>query len=224
MMRKANIAQILARRHIINAYPLRKSSGSIILSSGLPGAIGLLCVGDSHGAQALADVAKRFAEATTHAIASSAVPVKELKYDLSDGWATHYSKLALLAWTSKQSPEDMTSALSKLSTQLNFDDALEQMFGQTLKQNLLGLPNATSFEFEQKNDELTITGERRQWFDGGWKTVDTGISAHQITVDSTGVRLSNKNKLSTLGKEAYKAPVLVIDEWPAYQPSGLSEE
>ncbi|MGL1958361.1 MAG: ABC transporter permease [Colwellia sp.] len=222
MMRKAEIARLLARRHIINAYPLRKSSGSMVLSEGLSGAIGLLCVGDINGAKSLADVAKRYAEATSQAITSSAVPVEKLKYDLSDGWAKHYSPLALLAWTANKSPEELALAISKLSHQLLFDSALEQMFGKEFKQSLLGAPSATSFEFKQKNGELTVIGQRRQWLNGGWQPVTSPVMPRRLLVDTTGARLSKENNFKILGNETNNTPMLVIDEWPAYQPSGLS--
>ncbi|MEC8327168.1 MAG: hypothetical protein VX100_13960 [Pseudomonadota bacterium] len=221
-MRQADIAQLLARRHIMNAYPMRESSGSLVLTSGLSGAIGMLCVGDTHGVSALSDIAKRYSEATTHAFASSKVPVGELKNDVSDGWAMHYAKLALLTWTAKQSPEQLSSALSKLSYYPSFDDALVSLFGQTFKQSLLGLPYSSSFEIEQKDGQITLVGERRRWENGGWRLADSNISAHQIIDNSNGVRLSQKNKLPQLGSDANNSLLFIIDELPAYQPSGLS--
>ena len=222
MMRRADIARLFARRHILNTYALRDSAGSLLLSEGLPGAIGILCVGDTHGAKALADVTKRFAEATSQAISSSAIPVKELKYDVSDGWAKHYSPLALLAWTAKQSPDDMSLALSTLSADFTFEDALEQVFGASLTEQLLGLPSATSFEVKQENGEFTLVGQRRQWLNGGWQDIESDVSAHQLIVDSTGVRLSNKQHFPLLEQGSNDTPVLILDDVPAYQPSGLS--
>lgn len=220
MMRKAEIARLLSRRHIVNSYPLRKASGSILLSEGLPGAIGLLCVGDNNGAEALADVAKRYSEATTQAIASSAVPVDELINDVTDGWAKHYSQLALLAWAAQQSPEEMSSALSRVSEQLPFETTLEQMFGEKLAQNLLGAPSATSFELLPEGDEPALVAQRRLWLAGAWQAVNLPVTASRIVVDKSGVRLTREGILNSQNNGG-DAPLLLIDEKPAYQPSGL---
>lgn len=221
MIRKAKIAELLARRHIVDAYPMRNSSGSIIISEGLPGAIGMLCVGDTQGTRALADVTKRFSEAATHALASSEIPVSKLQDDLSDGWAKEYVKLALLSWTAQQTPEQMTAQLLNLSAQTSFNDALNQMFGEALAKKLLGLPSATSFEVKSEQGKLTLVGERRHWVNGGWQKVDANIYAHQVMIDGEGIRLSQKTKFFPL-EEDDNSLLLIIDEWPSYQPSGLS--
>lgn len=222
MLRNAEIARLIARRHILNTYPLRSASGSVLLSEGLPGAIGLLCVGDTYGAKALAQVAERYADATTNAIASSAVPVKTLKDDLSDGWALHYSPLALLAWVAEKTPQELVSALAPLAQQQPFAEALEQVFTPEMAQSLLGAPNATSFEFKQQNGELTVSGQRRQWLNGGWQPVQTPVTASRLVTDEAGTRLSAKSNLIAPNSPATNTPQLVIDQWPAYQPSGLS--
>ncbi len=221
-MRQADIAQLLARRHILNSLPLRESSGSLVLTSGLPGAIGMLCVGDIHGVAALADIAKRYSEETTHAFASSKIPVDELRSDVSDGWAVYYSKLALLTWTAQQSPDQLSMALSQLSHSSSFDDALTSLFGQTSKQSLLGRPYSSTFELEVKDGQTKLVGERHQWNNGGWQLTESNISAHQITVNSDGVSLSKQNTSPLLGRDAKDSLMHIIDEFPAYQPSGLS--
>ena len=177
----------------------------------------------------MAKVAERYADATTNAIASSAVPVKDLKHDLSDGWSLHYSPLALLAWTAERSAHELKNALDvlrsqpvSLSSQHTFEHGLAQVFGRQNAQSLLGVPSASSFEFNSENGELSLTGQRRQWLNGGWQPISTPVIPRRVFHHNGRIQLGKQNKSNTQPDESDTHPVLVLDTWPAYQPSGLS--
>lgn len=114
--RRAQIAELLARRVLLDAANLRQGPGYQWLSQGVAGAIGLLCVGDVEGAQALSALVKLKADDLTTALGRDGEPVGPLSEARELGWAAFYAPLASLDWVASQSPEELLTLTTEIRT------------------------------------------------------------------------------------------------------------
>lgn len=164
-LRRSNIAAAMAREAIASEADLRRGPGSAWLSDGVAGALGLLCVGDTDGLDAMRQVMAREAEQTTRDLAASDVPVGDLSTAVSKGWVEHYAPLAALGWTARQRPTDLAALLKALKDQPDIETVLTQRMGQLEARAALGPPRA----FEPADRFGTKPGKRRLWRSGSWQ-------------------------------------------------------
>lgn len=212
LARRADIATALARRAVADTADLREGSGSIWLASGLPGAIGLLCVAQYDGVEALQALLTRGAQRTTEALAGSETPVGPLALTHRDAWAANYAPLAAMSWASRLSPADVRSMLQSLRQNGDLGAALAATADVESVGRWLGPPQAVDLRIniDQHNTEMgKIGGERWIWRDGGWQP--TGSQPQPRRLQSV------ENQLYWDAAPPPARPTLYLDDWPAYE-------
>lgn len=127
--RRAHIAELLARRVLLDASDLRQRPGYQWLSQGVPGAIGLLCVGDVDGPQARSALVKLKADDLTLALGRDGEPVGTLSEASELGWAEFYAPLASLDWVARQSPEKLMALAAETRTGQQWPATVQDLLG-----------------------------------------------------------------------------------------------
>lgn len=219
LVRRATIAAGLAQREILQRFNLRNASASVWLSEGVPGAIGLLCVGDTDGIEALYRVMARYGEATTKELAASAIPVGDITDARFDGWVPPYMSLATLAWVAGRTPQQLDEALSKLPRSAPFDAELRALLGPDQARAALGSPWSSRLVAEEQGDFLKIGGSRLNWQNGGWVEATQSVSPRAFKSDANGVFLDAERVEQVPLPRADEGPVLLIDDWPSFDPA-----
>ncbi|MFD2112667.1 ABC transporter permease [Thiorhodococcus fuscus] len=212
--RRAAIATALAQRQIRDVADLRQGPGSLWLASGVPGAIGLLCVAETDGLDALTALIARGADATTQALAGSSVPVGALRMATSDGWARDYGPLAALDWTARQTPAQFATLLTAIRRGDDLDTTLASIVGATSSARILGAPNASDVQAATQPP----TGERWHWFEGEWLASRLVAEAWRYRVERNRLTLDPPSDASS---PRFSGPdetaFLYLDAWPGYE-------
>ncbi len=206
LARRADIAAALARRVIDDASDLREGEGSLWIGEGLPGAVGLLCVAEADGADALLALLSRGAQTTTKALAKADNPVGPLAHAVRNEWAADYAALAALNWASRLSPEDITTLTESVRHSGDIAGSLAAMFGQDAAATYLGPPNAVDLHVQKAG----TGGERWTWRGGGWQPLAACPAPRGVGVDGKRLVWSDQPKPPS-------APALMLDDWPAYE-------
>lgn len=141
--RREHIAEVLARRVLLDASDLRQQPGYQWLSHGVAGAIGLLCVDDAEGPQARSALVKLKADDLTLALGRDGEPLGTLSEAREQSWAAFYAPLASLDWVARQPPAELMA--------LAAEPRVAQQWPATV-QSLLGAPS-----------EQTIAEALRRW-------------------------------------------------------------
>ena len=128
-VRRAHIAELLARGRLLDASNLREARGHAWLSQGVAGAIGLLCVGDVDGPEARAALVKLKAEDLTRALGTDGEPVGTLADAREHGWARFYAPLVSLDWVAGQPPEHLTAMTAALHDGQGWPAGIEGLLG-----------------------------------------------------------------------------------------------
>lgn len=128
-VRRAHLAELLARQRLTDASDLRQTSGYLGLSHGVAGAIGLLCVGDVDGTEARATLVKLMAEDLTRALGSDGEPVGTLANAREQGWVASYAPLASLDWVAGQTPEQLTAMTAAIRNGQGLPAAIKGLLG-----------------------------------------------------------------------------------------------
>ncbi|WP_070886976.1 hypothetical protein [Pseudomonas argentinensis] len=134
--RRAHIAELLARRVLLDASDLRQRPGYQWLSQGVAGAIGLLCVGDTDGPQALSALLKLKADDLTLALGRDGEPVGTLAEARELGWAEFYAPLASLDWVARQSPEKLMALTAEARTGQPWPATVQELLGAPSEQTV----------------------------------------------------------------------------------------
>ncbi|MBD8742942.1 hypothetical protein IFR41_25770 [Pseudomonas fluorescens] len=127
--RRAHIAELLARRMLVNASDLRQVPGYLWLSQGVAGAIALLCVADVDGPEARAVLVKLMDDDLTRALGNDGEPVGTLSDAREHGWAATYAVLASLGWTAAQSPEQLKAMTAAIRNGQGWPAAIQPLLG-----------------------------------------------------------------------------------------------
>jgi len=216
-LRRADIARALARRQLVDMADLRNTSGSLWISEGAAGAIGLLCVADTDGLDALAKILVRHSEAATNALALSEVPVGPLADALSDSWVTDYAPLAALNWVAQQSPSALKELMAELKKQQELRRILIDHAGQPDADNMLGKPLASSLKLVSDGSLIHVDGTRWEWRDGGWHKMDTSPRYRVLSSVGGTVQPTELVDGPIPAERINGAPLLLIDEWQSYE-------
>jgi hypothetical protein len=215
-VRRAEIAEALARRVVRDACDLREGEGAVWLNDGLPGAIGLLCVAETDGLEALAALLSRGADQVTQTLAASSVPVGPLKDALTDGWAADYAPLAAFNWVSGQTPQRLAMLLEQVRSSGDVAAALTTVAGADVAEVMLGLPNASDMHVAGAASRPQMSGERWQWRGGGWTAIPSVFEARRYRLeDGRLVARQDGDKAPISSPEA--TDVLYLDAWPSYE-------
>jgi hypothetical protein len=196
LVRRAEIAAALARRTVRDAADLREGDGAIWLNDGLPGAIGLLCVAQTDGPEALLSLLSHGADQVVRSLAASPVLVGSLRQAPSEGWAVDYAPLAALHWTMQQSPDSLAQLLKQVRDSGDLPAVLASVTGTIEAATMLGPPSASDIHLTNAS-ETRVIGKRWQWRDGGW--VATGSKAVPWQFQIAPSR------------------AIYLDAWPAYE-------
>jgi hypothetical protein len=127
--RRAHIAELLARRMLVDASDLRQVPGYLWLSQGVAGAIALLCVADVDGPEARAVLVKLMDDDLTRALGNDGEPVGTLADAREHGWAATYAVLASLGWTAAQSPEQLKAMTAAIRNGQGWPAAIQPLLG-----------------------------------------------------------------------------------------------
>lgn len=165
-LRHAHIATAIARRTLVDTADLREAEGSAWWSAAVPGAIGLLCVGDVDGVDALRQTMGLFAERTSRALAGSAVPVERLDHASAHGWVSSYGPLAALGWTSRQSGDELAHISQRIASGQSVEEAAAPSMSDAERHAAFGPPRAT--ELSVSPEHHTVAAQHWAWHSGGW--------------------------------------------------------
>ncbi|MCU1729660.1 ABC transporter permease [Pseudomonas sp. 7P_10.2_Bac1] len=127
--RRAHIAELLARRVLIDASDLHRTPGYLGLSQGVAGAIGLLCVDDADGPDARSALVKLQADDLTRALGNDGEPVGTLSDAREQGWAEHYAPLVSLDWVAGQTPEQLSAMTAAIRNGQGWPAAIQDLLG-----------------------------------------------------------------------------------------------
>ncbi|WP_031386391.1 ABC transporter permease family protein [Desulfonatronum thiodismutans] len=214
-VRRAEIAAALARRVVRDAADLRQGEGAIWLNNGLPGAVGLLCVAETDGLEALGVLLSKGADQVAQAIAASATPVGPLRYAETDGWAVDYAPLAALDWTSRLTPGDIASLLRQARMGGDIGAALASLAGKHLADQMLGAPNASDVRVSVTGSRTLVSGERWQWENGGWIPADSLSEPWRYR--AKGGRLVIVPTETNDALDPAESVALFLDAWSSYE-------
>lgn len=216
LMRRANIARLIARQHMLERTGLRQEPGSLWISEGISGAIGFLCVGDTDGLGALSRLLERFSEETTKELAASSVPVGPLSDALSDGWATYYAPQAALAWVAGQSPDELNAVLSKLSADQPIEVVIADLFGEDTARMIVGPPRLSTLRFNNEAGQFNLSGQRQTWANGAWAPVDEPLKFRALISGQDGITLSEELSSRFIPANYHNQQMLIIDDGFSY--------
>jgi len=152
-LRRAAIASALIRHHLHTHGDLRDSAAAPILAEGLPGAVGLLCVGDSDGLPALSH-----SDTTTQTLAASRIPIGPALHAARKDWYADYGPQALLAFAATLTPSDYTA----------LTDALHRHAGAALPALHRAFPQHTARMLAAPHSTDLHSGGYWHWQDNGW--------------------------------------------------------
>ena len=183
------------------------------MNDGLPGAIGLLCVAEADGLEALTALLSRGADQVTQALATSAVPIGALKHARTDGWAADYAPLAAFSWVSSQTPESLAALLKQVQKTGDISTALATLAGTATAQSMLGPPNASDIHAAGIASQPQLSGERWIWQDDGWTNTPALFDArrYRLENDRLVARRDEDKALPTA------TDLLYLDAWPSYE-------
>jgi len=181
-VRRADIAAAIARRQIHDKTDLHNGPAAAWFSHGLPGALGLVCVAERDGLDALSTLLTRGADRINEALATVEEPVTRIETATRDGWVKDYLPLAALTWAAQQTPETLNALFDNLRQQQNVTAALIGHLGPELAEHWLAAPRAVDLHASAD----AITSEHWQWRDGGWQPVPSASNVQQWWMDDNG--------------------------------------
>lgn len=164
-LRRAYIATVLARQALVNAASLRVAEGSGWWQAAVPGAIGLLCLGDVDGESALQQVLALEADHVAQALASVTAPVGDLAQADTAGWVSVYGPLAALGWTVRQLPEDFAAINQHIADGMSVEQAVGRHMSNPERQAAFGPPQAVDFVVGQNKKPVA---QLFSWQAGEW--------------------------------------------------------
>lgn len=127
--RRAHIATLLARQQLLAASDLREQPGYAWLSQGVAGAVGLLCVGETDGVEAMGALVRLDSEDLARALGRDGEPVGTLANARAQGWATFYAPLASLDWVAQQTPEQLAALSAGLRSGQGWPESVQRLLG-----------------------------------------------------------------------------------------------
>ncbi len=214
-LRRVEIAKAMAQHHILSQTQLNHSYGAPWLKDGVAGAIGLICMTEFDGIEALHRVLTRYSDRTTRDLSSANVPIVDLATAPIDGWPKYYAPMAALDWTQRQTPSSINALLKDIKHS-DIHHALTNRLGQHRVEEMLGVPLSSSLQVASVNGQLRLNGERWQWIKGGWQLAPLPTTYRLLS------NLKNKGNWTELvnGKALISPPaqkVLALDAWPSFQ-------
>lgn len=218
-VRRAEIATAMARRVVQDAADLRQGAGASWLSEGLPGAIGLLCVGEADGIAALEALLSRGADRVTQALAGSKVPVGPLALARTGGWAADYAPLAALDWVANQHPAQLEELLKNLRGSGDITQVLTRLAGKPATDLFLGPPNAS--DIRVASQRTMLTGERWRWSAGDWLPAGSTPQPWRLHATDGGLEIARGQDALLSRAGSGQANAILLDAWPSYERSPL---
>jgi hypothetical protein len=216
-VRRAAMAKELARRIVRDAADLRQGEGAIWLNDGLPGAVGLLCVAETDGLEALGALLSKGADEVAQSLAASATPVGALKHAETDGWAVDYAPFAALDWMNRQRPEDIARFLKQVRESGDIGAVLAASVGVRMADHMLGTPNASDVRVLENVSRAMISGERWQWRDGGWVPVGSVSELWRYRAGDERLVVDRGAAAAPIPLDMETMIALYLDGWPSYE-------
>lgn len=210
-LRQQTIASLLARQVIVNAADARQGDGAQWLTAGLSGSVGLLCVADANGLDALQTLLVRGAKETTHSLAASRAPVGALSDAPVEGWVSQYSPLSSLSWLASADAAVIRQILRNVRETGDVHEALARTVGPQIALALLGAPRASDVALKGDADPKV---SRWQWASGGWRPVPS--ETHLL-----GLRMKSAITMAESVTPPLAGDTLVVDEWNCYERAPL---
>lgn len=174
--RQSVVAAALAGGVLAQHVDQRQNAGAQALISGVAGAIGYLCVGDSEGVDAIATLLNRASERISRALAAAESPIVQVTLDTSDAWLDEYVGAAYIPWVAASTAVDLQGLLGRISATGSIELALTELHGSQFAREVLGVPQTVELS-APASIEGDLTVERAVWSAGGWTAV----------ADATGV-------------------------------------
>lgn len=207
-LRRADIAQALARGLLVDAAALRDGQGAAWWGEAVPGAIGLLCVGDADGVAMMRQVMALRADQVVRALAASAAPVGDLAQADAKGWATTYGPLAALGWTSRRSPEVFAAVAARIAAGQPVENAMGDAMSEAERVAAFGPPRASDLA---SSPDGHVTGQRWIWRQGAWVAQPGDIDALLLVHEGASIvpkPISAADRVDTDG--------VLVDALPSY--------
>lgn len=212
-LRRVAIGQAMASSYISSRTGLRRVPGAVWLHQGVSGAVGLLCLAQLDGIEALSQVLSRFADRTNRDLSIAYAPVTTLAAAPLTGWAEHYAPMATLGWALEQTPASYDALFTRIAAGEAIGIALIAVQNEAVASLLLGAPKGSTIE--EKVGEpgaLKIVGERAIWQEGGWHKLAEPVRYRALIADKgRGVGLIPATEPLSPGTKA-----LLLDDWPSF--------
>lgn len=193
-LRRAEMARAIALRHVADAGRLRQTRGAQWLASGLPGAIGLLCVTENESPAAAQALLQRASTQATQALQAQADEVGAVAFAAFDGWVRDYAPLAALDSVRRLSAAQIQALLAELGGGVRIQYALSAALGTPRATLALSMPLATDLRIGAGGRP---EGERWRWQQGGWKRLTAFDQGWALAESADGA--------------------LWLDAWPGYE-------
>jgi hypothetical protein len=212
-LRQEKIASLMAEQVLADAANLRQGEGAQWLTSGVGGAIGLLCVGDASGVDALQALLVRGAKETTHALAASKSPVGALELAPANGWVSRYSPLSSLSWVAMTDAAVIRDLARVARETGDVRAALTATAGAPLAAALLGAPRSSDVALNANGAAAPVVS-RWLWASGGWQSVPS--EKQLLELRSAAGSLHAQTLQSSRPVDAADDSI-VIDDWASYE-------
>jgi hypothetical protein len=189
LSRRAAIGRVIAGATIAEAAALRQGDGAQWLLQGVPGAIGLLCVGDVDGVASLASLLARESEKAALTMTGSRVPLGRVGDAQMRGWVGAYTPLASLSWAASQSPATLRSLVAQANVSKSVAQALARTNGPVEAAMLLGAPMATELAAGQP-----AKAKSWRWISGAWQPTPPPTSRVLLVNGPGGLHVRKSNE------------------------------
>lgn len=210
-LRRAAIARALASHHITSTTGIRRVDGAVWLTEGVAGAIGLICVAERDGLDALQLVLARYVDRSNRRFSAAMVPIGPLATAPIDGWAWDYAPMAALNWTLAQTPQSFADLLARIASEGKVPEVIAALAGQDAADLMLGPPLSSAIARKDKEGGgMLFEGKRSVWRKGGWQPLDQAAAYRFLTVDSTR-RLVASDQVANQDTK-----VFILDNWPSF--------
>ncbi|MCG8423584.1 MAG: ABC transporter permease [Proteobacteria bacterium] len=223
-LRRAAIAEALAKRWLADRADLRAEPGVRWLTDGVAGWLGLECVRFADGTDAWLSLLDRRSERVADSFGALDAPVVGLANDGAAQWVETYAAQATLGWAqtvgTDQALEALTSIVDRIRAGFDVRGALVQTLGRDTAELLLDAPWYSDFRValadrgELDQTGLKVLGKRFQWKGSGWQAVDTHLGAVQRFHDES--TQFYQRIPARLNREK---PFVVFDAWPSFERS-----
>lgn len=223
--RQSHIAGLLAKDVLATSTDLRQGQGAKAFLSGVSGAIGQLCAGDTNGTESLQILLSRATERINQAIAASASPVGAMTQDVPESWQDEYAANANVPWVAQTGSEQFAELLAIVRESGSVEYGLASLLGDTYADIVLGIPMASDVMVSRQDSDNGNDGfislKKYRWQSGGWTSFED--TSDMISLETGDIQMPVRKVTLDEAEQVLQdsvssgQPMLMLDSQPAFE-------